>query len=442
MNHVDIARKITSELVKYYDEVAVLINHTDKVMVKLWNTEPSIVQSWHDTEINVRLAKSGRLMVLGLTTNDPLRVIEVASRIHEYADKIEVSEIYAPLPDDTKCSPLTDLFDKAVVEKMDDPSSLVEYVIEGAMSQGVDRVAGTITLGKTTRTLVTSKGFECSENKTSVTAYARAFKGEYSGHWAYGSAFIDPVKIRMVGERAGEYATITSSKVDITPGTYNVVISPLVAGNLFNYVARMASALFVLMGFSFFAKYKPGEKIASEQLSIIDKPRDRLLHEGAGFDDEGVETRDKAIIDKGVFKTLLFNTGVAQKLGAKSTGNAGWFSPRPWNIEIPPGELDEAELIRELRDGLVITNNWYTRLQNYYEGVFSTVSRDTVLVVRNGEIIGHAGRVRLASSFPRLLASIQAMSKTTYDIHWWEVSIPTRTPFLLIKDVTITKPEV
>lgn len=442
MNALEIAHKIRDNLSRYYDEVAVLLNQRENVMVKLWNTEPSVVQSWFDTEINVRLAKSGRLLILGFTTRDPEQVVRIGEKITEYSDKIDVSEIYSPLPEDVKCTPIQGAYDSNIEKYMDDPSSIVESIVDQALYNGVDRVAGTLTLGISNRILVTSKGYECSEKKTSITAYARAFKGDFSGHWAYGSTHVNYEKIKEVGKKAGEYATLTREKVELVPGKYKIAISPLVAGNLFNYIARMASALWVLIGFSFFDRYKPGDKVSNEHLSLIDKPRDSLLPGGAGFDDEGIETFDKPIIENGAMKTLLFNNGVASKLGIKSTGNAGWIMPTPWNIEVSmTSKLGEEELVKELRDGLIVTNNWYTRLQNYYEGVFSTVSRDVVLVVKNGEIIGDAGRVRLASNFPQFLLNIEHATSKQYDISWWEVSLPTRTPYILVKDVMVTKPE-
>ncbi|MEM4717770.1 MAG: TldD/PmbA family protein [Desulfurococcaceae archaeon] len=442
MNTSEIAHRISDDLSRHYDEVAILLNQKENVMVKLWNTEPSVVQSWFDTEITVRLAKSGRLLILGFTTRDPEQVIGIGKKIIEYADKIDVSEIYSPLPENVKCSPIQDVYDHNIEKYMDDPSSLVDSIVDQATSYGVDRVAGTVTLGKFNRILVTSKGYECSETKTSIIAYARAFKGEFSGHWAYGSTRVDYNKIKEVGEKAGKYATLTKSRVELIPGKYRIAISPLVAGNLFNYIARMASALWVLIGFSFFGRYKPGDKVSNEQLSLFDKPRDSLLPGGAGFDDEGVETFDKPIIENGIMKTLLFNNGIASILGTKSTGNAGWIMPSPWNIEVSmKSDLNEDELVEELKEGLIITNNWYTRLQNYYEGVFSTVSRDIALVVRNGEIVGDAGRVRIASNFPHFLSNIEFATSKSYDISWWEVSLPTRTPYLVVKDVMVTKPE-
>ncbi|MFZ8783437.1 MAG: metallopeptidase TldD-related protein, partial [Desulfurococcaceae archaeon] len=150
---------------------------------------------------------------------------------------------------------------------------------------------------------------------------------------------------------------------------------------------------------------------------------------------------DKPIIERGLIRSILHNNATALKSQLKSTGNAGWVYPRPWNLEISEGELREEEIPSVIRNGVIITNNWYTRLQNYYEGYFSTVSRDAALLVRNGEIEGHVGKVRIATSFPRLLSSIVGASRSRHDVSWWEVRVPTRAPFLLVENTPLTKPE-
>ena len=442
MSAHELAQKLVKELSRTYDEVAVLLIETDRTMVKLWNSEPSVVQSWLDWEVMLRLAKNKRMWILRFRTRNIDQILESTGRLIELADKVEESELYSPLPEAQVCKPLSDVYDPAIDKFSEDPSRLVEVLIDEALGAGAERVAGMISLGKLTKTLATSRGYECRESKTFVEAYARAFRGDFSGHWAHGSTRVNIEEVRKVGRIAGKYATITSSKTSITPGKYKVVISPLVVGNLMNYVGSMASALSVLTGFSFFAKYKLGDKVAHEKFSLYDKPRDATLPGATGFDDEGIETVDKPIIENGLFKSLLHNSGTAGRMGTKSTGNAGWIYPLSWNLEVSGGELSEEELISELREGLFITNNWYTRLQNYYEGAFSTVSRDVALYVKNGKVVGDVGRVRIAATFPQILSNIQGSTCERYDIWWWEVRTPTRAPYLLLEGINITKPEV
>ncbi|MEM4692580.1 MAG: metallopeptidase TldD-related protein, partial [Sulfolobales archaeon] len=156
----------------------------------------------------------------------------------------------------------------------------------------------------------------------------------------------------------------------------------------------------------------------------------------------GVETYNKPIINRGVLSSILHNTATGKVFRTASTGNAGWVNPRPWNLVIEPGDSSLDSMISEVRKGYIILNNWYTRLQNYVEGQFSTVARDLVLEIRNGSIVGYVDRIRIADKFETLLKSIKLISKDTYDITWWEVRTPTRSPYILAENINLTKPVI
>jgi len=435
------ASKALNELMKEFNDVAIKLTSRDAVMVKLWNSEPSVVQSWREHTAVIYLSKDKRVFELGINLSKIEDVIKVAKRVKDYVGMMKESELYAPLPEPSRSGIDDVLVDSTVIKYMEDPLEPTNVMIEEAFREGAERVAGTLHLEVSKYALVTSKGFEGYKEGSEVMAYLRAFKGEDSGHWAYGSRYLRIEELKRVGKLAGRYASECSGKVtDIEPGRYDVVLSPLVLGNLMSYVGMMASALYVMMGFSIFMRRKPGEKIASEVLTLIDKPKDTELAGSAEFDDEGIETFDKEIIGKGIFKNLLHNSKTAGKLGVKSTGNAGWVMPRPWNLEVVKGDYGLDELIKEVKKGLLITNNWYTRLQNYVEGSFSSVTRDALFLVENGELRARVRRVRISDTFPNLLSNVQALGKDQYLIKWWEVEVPSRLPYALVRNVGITKP--
>ncbi|MEM4435782.1 MAG: TldD/PmbA family protein [Thermosphaera sp.] len=439
---LDLARKIVERLSSKFDEVAVSITTRDEVMVKLWNTEPSIIQNWKVSEIALRLAKNKRLFLLEFTTRDPESLMKDVEELPKMAERMDEAEIYAPLPEPSKVKLVEGGVDPKVLDAMNDPGKIAGKMIDSSLSHKVDRVAGTITLKHETRTVATSKGFEAFEPRTSVEAYLRAFKDEFSGHWAYGGTRLEESRLLEVGDKAGYLATISTNRINLTPGKYTVILSPLVVGNLVNYLTFMASAMAVILGFSMFLKYKPGDKIGADTITLMDKPRDSTLPGFASFDDEGVETYDKPIIEAGRLRSLLHNTATASKTGGKSTGNAGWMFPHPWNLELAPGSLSEKSLFEDVKQGVFFSNNWYTRYQNYTEGTFSTVSRDATLYIENGEIVGQVGRVRLSTSFPILMNNTVDCTKERYDIMWWEVRHPSRIPYLVAKDIMVTRPEL
>jgi len=424
-----------------FDEVAALVSMTKRTMVKFANNEVTVVQSWIDTETTIYVARRSRIMVINSACRDRECVDRVLRSAIERIDHVDVSEIYAPLPSPTG-KPLTGLVDKRIVESPEIVIESVPKLIDTSLREGAEKVAGVLYAGYRRKGLATSSGAELAEEATFIEVYARAFYRENSGHWAWTSTRFDEEKIVDVGRRAASYAKISLPVTTIEPGRYTAILSPLVVGNLMTYLAHAASALMAMIGMSLFTKYGPGTRVGNEMVSIIDEPHDPELPNSTGFDDEGVETRRKYILRKGVFETYLHNTKTARRMGAETTGNAGWLDPHPWNIVVEPGDMSEDEMFREVRRGLFVLNNWYTRYQNMVEGQFSTVTRDTVIYIENGEPRAIVKRLRIAETFPNMLRSVVGVSKTRYDIAWWEVEVPTRAPFMLIENVQFTKPEV
>jgi predicted Zn-dependent protease len=67
---------------------------------------------------------------------------------------------------------------------------------------------------------------------------------------------------------------------------------------------------------------KLGEKVASDDVTVIDDGTLPGLFGTSPFDDEGVASRRTVVIERGVLKSYLMNTYAARKLGLKTTGNA------------------------------------------------------------------------------------------------------------------------
>ena len=135
------------------------------------------------------------------------------------------------------------------------------------------------------------------------------------------------------------------------------------------------------------------------------------------------------------------NTSTAKLFNAETTGNAGLVFPQPWNVELDPGDRTREELFSEMGEGLYLTNTWYTRFQNYAAGDFSTIPRDGAFLVEGGEITGSVKDIRISDNALRILENIKALSEHREHINWWESTVPTLSPYMLIEDVKITKPE-
>ena len=101
--------------------------------------------------------------------------------------------------------------------------------------------------------------------------------------------------------------------------------------------------------------------------------------------------------------------------------------------------MSKDEILEEAGDGLYISNNWYTRFQNYRQGDFSTIPRDAMFQIQNGKLGPPVKGLRVSDNMIRILSSIRDVSKERKWIRWWEVDIPTYLGHFLVDQVGITK---
>ena len=106
---------------------------------------------------------------------------------------------------------------------------------------------------------------------------------------------------------------------------------------------------------------------------------------------------------------------------------------------LEPGRESLEELFEETGDGLYITNNWYTRFQNYRQGDFSTIPRDAMFLVQNGRLGPPVKGLRVSDNMLRILGSVRAVSRERKWIRWWEVDTPTYLGHFMVDGVGITK---
>ena len=131
------------------------------------------------------------------------------------------------------------------------------------------------------------------------------------------------------------------------------------------------------------------------------------------FDDEGVATKAKNVIENGVLTTLLHNLKTAHKQGVATTGNASrsYASPvgvSPSNFYFVPSEISYDELLTRLGDGLIITEVAGLHAgANAISGDFSLSAKG--FRVREGKRAEAIKQITVAGNFYTLLKSVEAV---------------------------------
>jgi len=131
-----------------------------------------------------------------------------------------------------------------------------------------------------------------------------------------------------------------------------VVLDPYAATAFLSVLAGALSADSVQKGRSMLATLLD-QPIGSESVTLVDDGRLLEGQAAAPFDDEGVPTARKVLVDRGVLKGFLHNTHTATKAGLASTGNASRGGYRtipgvsPSNLFFSPGEASPEDVLRQ-----------------------------------------------------------------------------------------------
>jgi PmbA protein len=94
-----------------------------------------------------------------------------------------------------------------------------------------------------------------------------------------------------------------------------------------------------------------GRQVFSPRVQIDERPLEPQGMASSAFDEEGVATRSRAVVRKGVVEGYFLGSYSARKLGMKSTGSAGGHH----NLIVESKGPDFAGMLREMQCGLLVT---------------------------------------------------------------------------------------
>lgn len=237
----------------------------------------------------------------------------------------------------------------------------------------------------------------------------------------------------FVGKEAARRALRRLGSRKIPTQKAPILFEPRIARSLLGSIFEAVSGDSIYRRASFLIG-KLGEKIATENLTVIDDPTMPGLFGSWPFDDEGVPARRKAVIQRGVLKTYLHNTYTARKLGEKTTGNAGRsLAGNPWvdqgNFYIEAGNKTQAEIISGMKTGLLVTELMGQGV-NVVNGDYSRGAAG--LWIENGEIAYPVSEITIAGNLKQMLMDIETIGSDL------EFRGSTASPSLLIREMTIS----
>jgi len=208
---------------------------------------------------------------------------------------------------------------------------------------------------------------------------------------------------------------LAKNQAPVSSKTMPVIFTPTgVASALMMPLMSAFNGKTVLEGASPVAN-KLGEKVFDEKLCLYDDPLVAYRPSSFPCDDEGVPGERTPLIEKGTVASFLYDLQTAAQAGTRSTGNGGRSrggqpSPSPSAFTISPGSTAFDEMVKNLKEGLIIEYLMGAEQGNVLGGDFS----GNVLLgykVENGEITGRVKNTMLSGNIYQALKQITAIGK-------------------------------
>jgi len=220
-----------------------------------------------------------------------------------------------------------------------------------------------------------------------------------------------------IGREAAERAVKRLGSKSIGTRKTTVIFEPRMASSLLGHLASAINGRSVLQHRSFLAEAS-GKLIFPAFVNIVDDPDHP---EGLGnrlFDGEGTRCMKRTIIDAGRLTGFLTDRYAAKRLKTSPTGNArrgltGDTSIGTANMIMQPGELAFDELLREIGNGLIVTE----MMGMGVNGVTGDYSRGAAgFLVENGEITQPVNEITIAGNLKEMFMNITHIGA---DLTWF-----------------------
>lgn len=186
--------------------------------------------------------------------------------------------------------------------------------------------------------------------------------------------------------------------------------SPLAAGLLGGYVQATSGG--ALYRKSTFLLDSLGKQVFPEHVDVLEDPFVKRGKGSSPFDEEGVRTRARKVVDAGRVEGYFLSSYSARKLGMKTTGNAGGSHNLSLTSRLTQPGDDLVEMLRKLGTGLFVIELMGQGV-NYVTGDYSRGASG--FWVENGEIAYPVQEITIAGNLKDMLMGIQAVGADTYN---------------------------
>lgn len=363
--------------------------------------------------------KMGYASTEALDPQEAVRVVETAvdnARVLESKDPVflgEGGQCYEKLERELYPLPATEELIAAALD--------TQKMLYAADSMVVDGTSVQTLCERSEISIFNSKGLDLSyvNHVAGVVAVAVVSDGtQMSNDAQIKLGQLDTIDRAALAEKAAAEAVVKLGGESVPTGVYPVVFSPEAMADLLSTFRGIFSARRVQKGLSKLADME-GKAVASELVTVVDDPFHPQSPMPIPFDAEGTPTRRKAVVEKGVLQTLLYDLETANLAQKQTTGNAARGSYKssvdiqPFSMYLASGTDTPEQVLEKAGNGVYID-----QVTGLHAGA-NTVSGDLSLqsggyLIENGKKTHRVKGFTVAGNFYELLKNITALGNDSH----------------------------
>lgn len=246
-------------------------------------------------------------------------------------------------------------------------------------------------------------GYPLSRHSISCAMIAEQGDSKQRDYWySVARDAADLEAVQSIGEKAGKRSAARLGARKIDTCEVPVLFEAPIASGLIGHFANAVTGGSLYRKSSFLLN-SIGQQVFAPAIQILERPH---LHKGLAsgpFDDDGVATVDRNVVENGIVQGYFLGSYTARKLGMRTTGNAGGTHNLIMQHHAATG-FDA--LIKQMGTGLLVTE----LLGHGINSVTGDYSRGASgFWVENGEIRHPVEEITIAGNLNNMFKGIQAI---------------------------------
>ncbi|MBU1626224.1 TldD/PmbA family protein [bacterium] len=410
-------KELLEKALQKCDEAEVYILNSKAMPLTVYNDGAIEVLERDLIEVSLRLIKDGKLGVsIGSIADGTDKILNDALQAAKFGVPVDYS-FPKPAPFDN-----VEIFDPKLVTLTPDNFADIAMDIFNRMKKKAPDITINVYLDKQIRNvrILNSNGmdqsYDITQFTTSILSKFYRSKEGVNKEFAMTKYFDFPEE--KIDELITEFRN-TEKLCNVPSKKMPVIFLPSATWSILYRIMVGASGENFVKNITPLAD-KIDKQIFSDKITVLDDPTMRFGAFSAPFDDEGVPSKKKYIVEKGIFKNFLFDLSSGAESGKGSTGNGlkvGMWNrgidihanPRPTNLVLQPGNMKYDEMVKDINEGVIIIDVIGFHSGNMLEGEYS-MNVGVGCYVKNGKIQGRAVDTMVAGNIYEDFFNIKGLS--------------------------------